>query len=71
MFARSYFPGVYFPPAYYPPNVALVEVEYPARVGGGGYWDYEPVYRKIWAEALPDDEILELIPIFMIVIEDD
>jgi hypothetical protein len=71
MFARNYFAGAYFAPAYFPPMTALVEVEYPARVGGGGYWDYdyEPVDRKVWLAADEDEEIVDLIPLFVAVIE--
>jgi hypothetical protein len=72
MFARNYFSGNFFAPAYFPPMTALVEVEQPAMVGGGGYWDYyEPIDRKAWIDADDDTDIMELIPLFLSVIEGD
>jgi hypothetical protein len=75
MFARSYFSGAYFPPVYFPPVVALVVViPTPAPVSYGDYRQYAgngpggafvPIRRQAWIDA-SDDEIVELIAIFLI-----
>lgn len=77
MFARNYFAGSYFAPAYFPPNVAIVVVVPPVvRYGEGesprvlhpsGPGRHVTVSRRAWIEN-DDSEIIELIPIFIMVI---